>query len=41
MTGELCFRGPTIMLGYLNQSDATAETIDNDGWLKSGKLKKN
>ena len=34
--GELFIRGPQIMLGYLNNPDATAEAIDADGWLHSG-----
>jgi long-chain acyl-CoA synthetase len=33
--GELCIRGPQIMLGYWNRPDATAETIRN-GWLHTG-----
>ena len=33
--GELCFKGPQIMLGYLNNPEATSKTI-KDGWLHSG-----
>jgi HIP---CoA ligase len=34
--GELLFRGETVMLGYLDDPDATAEAIDVDGWLHTG-----
>lgn len=34
--GELLCRSYTTMLGYYNKPEATAETIDADGWLHSG-----
>jgi fatty-acyl-CoA synthase len=36
--GELCTRGYSVMLGYWNDPDRTAEAIDADGWMHTGDL---
>jgi fatty-acyl-CoA synthase len=36
--GEIAVRSPYVMEGYLNQPDATAETLDAEGFLYSGDL---
>jgi fatty-acyl-CoA synthase len=37
-TGELCTRGYSVMLGYWEDPDRTAEAIDADGWMHTGDL---
>jgi long-subunit acyl-CoA synthetase (AMP-forming) len=36
--GELLVRGGTVMAGYRNQPGKTADTIDGDGWLRTGDI---
>lgn len=38
--GELWIKGPQVMQGYLNNAKATAETITDDGWLRTGDIAK-
>jgi long-chain acyl-CoA synthetase len=36
--GEIVLKSPSIMRGYYNNDEATAEVITPDGWLKTGDL---
>ena len=37
-TGEVWVRGQGVMLGYLDDPEATAEAIDSEGWLHTGDI---
>ena len=36
--GELCTRGYSIMLGYWDEPEKTADVLDNNGWMHTGDI---
>ena len=37
-SGEICIKGPNVMLGYYNQPDETAKAFTSDGFMRTGDI---
>lgn len=37
-SGEICIKGPNVMLGYYNQPDETARAFTSDGFMRTGDI---
>jgi long-chain acyl-CoA synthetase len=37
-SGEICIRGPQVMVGYWNRPDETAKVMSSDGYFRSGDI---
>ena len=38
ISAEIFVRGPSVMQGYLGNTDASRDAIDEEGWLRTGDI---